>query len=151
SIKENIARFDPEVSDEEIIAAAKLTGVHELITSFPNGYETRLETRNTVLSAGQAQRIALARAALRMPPLVVLDEPNSNLDAEGDAALTNTIKALRENGSTVVVMAHRPSAISAVNKLLVLQDGIQAEFGEKAEVLKKVTRIAGSESEKKSA
>ncbi len=149
TIKDNIARFDPEVSDEEIIAAAKLTGVHELITGFPNGYATRLETKNTVLSAGQAQRVALARAVLRMPPLVVLDEPNSNLDAEGDAALTNTINALREHASTVVVMAHRPSAISAVNKLLVLQGGVQVEFGEKAAVLKKVTRIAEASPELK--
>jgi len=151
TIKENIARFDPDVTDDEIIAAAQLTGVHDLITSFPEGYSTRLETRNTVLSAGQAQRIALARAILRMPPLVVLDEPNSNLDSEGDAALTKTIKALREHGSTVVVMAHRPSAISAVNKLLVLQNGLQLEFGEKAAVLKKVTRIAGNDVIQKSA
>ncbi|MCP4182827.1 MAG: type I secretion system permease/ATPase [Hyphomicrobiales bacterium] len=140
SIKDNIARFDPDVSDEEVIEAAKLTSIHELITGFPNGYSTQLGSRYTVLTAGQAQRVALARAVLRMPTLVVLDEPNSNLDAEGDTALTNTIQALRENASTVVVMAHRPSAISAVNKLLVLKGGMLVEFGEKSEVLEKITQ-----------
>lgn len=140
TITQNIARFDPEVTDEEVIAAARLAGVHELILNLPNGYSTEIRTGASVVSGGQAQRIALARAAVRMPALVVLDEPNSNLDAEGDAALTTAIKALRDSGSVVIVMAHRPSAIAAVNKILMLKDGKQMEFGDKEEVLRKVTR-----------
>ncbi|MBL4806491.1 MAG: type I secretion system permease/ATPase [Rhodobacteraceae bacterium] len=141
TIKENIARFDPEVTDDEIIAAAQLAGVHELILKLPDGYATDLGSGHYILSGGQAQRIALARAVLRVPPLVVLDEPNANLDSEGDAALTRTIEQLKEQGSTIVVMAHRPSAIAAVGKILMLNDGLQVEFGPKEEVLSKVTRV----------
>ncbi|MFK5980620.1 MAG: type I secretion system permease/ATPase [Rhizobiaceae bacterium] len=140
TIMQNIARFDPEVTDEEVIAAAKLAGVHDLVLNLPNGYSTEIRPGKSVVSGGQAQRIALARAAVRMPALVVLDEPNSNLDAEGDAALTAGIRALRSSGSVVIVMAHRPSAIAAVNKILMLKDGKQMEFGEKDEVMRKVTR-----------
>ncbi|MEZ5879436.1 MAG: ATP-binding cassette domain-containing protein [Nitratireductor sp.] len=106
----------------------------------PDGYSTDLSQGMQVLSGGQVQRIALARAVLGNPPLVVLDEPNSNLDAEGDAALARAIEILRKKKSCVVVMAHRPSAIAAVNKLLMLKDGLQVEFGDKKEVLRKVTR-----------
>lgn len=140
TIMQNIARFDPEVTDKEVIAAAQLAGVHDLILNLPNGYSTEIRTGASVVSGGQAQRIALARAAVRMPALVVLDEPNSNLDAEGDAALGTAIRALRKNGSVVIVMAHRPSAIAAVNKILMLKDGKQMEFGDKEEVMRKVTR-----------
>jgi len=140
TIQENIARFDPEVTDEDVVAAAQLAGVHELILNLPDGYGTDLGGGSYILSGGQAQRIALARAVLRVPPLVVLDEPNANLDSEGDAALTRTIEQLKERGSTIVVMAHRPSAIAAVGKVLMLNDGQQVEFGPKDEVLSKVTR-----------
>lgn len=138
TVRQNIARFDPSVSDDEIVAAAKLAGVHELILNLPNGYSTDLSNGMQILSGGQIQRIALARAVLRNPPLVVLDEPNSNLDAEGDAALSQAIEHLRKNGSCVIVMAHRPSAIAAVNKVLMLKNGQQIEFGERDEVLAKV-------------
>lgn len=140
TIRQNIARFDPEICDEEVVQAAKLAGVHDLILHLPGGYSTGLGGSGTVLSGGQVQRIALARAVLGRPPLVVLDEPNANLDAEGDAALTRAINALRKQGSCVVVMAHRPSAIAAVNLVLMLQAGQQLEFGPKEEVLRKVTR-----------
>jgi len=140
TVRDNIARFDPDVSDEQVVEAAKLAGVHELILKLPDGYSTDLSKGMQVLSGGQVQRIALARAVLGSPPLVVLDEPNSNLDAEGDAALTRAIEILRKNNSCVVIMAHRPSAIAAVNKLLMLKDGQQIEFGDKKEVLRKVTR-----------
>lgn len=140
TIKQNIARFDPQVSDQDVIDAAKLAGVHELILGFPKGYDTKIGDGTHVLSGGQVQRIALARTVLRNPPLVVLDEPNANLDAEGDAALAEAIVKLRKRGSTVIVMAHRPSAIAAVNKVLMLRQGQQLDFGPKEEVLQRVTK-----------
>ncbi len=140
TVSQNISRFDPEIDDEEIVAAGKLAGVHDLILKLPDGYSTRLGSGAYVLSGGQAQRIALARAVLRYPPLVVLDEPNANLDAEGDDALTVAINELRDAGSCVIVMAHRPSAIAAVNKVLMLNDGLQVEFGLKEDVLSRITR-----------
>ncbi|MEP3890292.1 MAG: type I secretion system permease/ATPase [Hellea sp.] len=144
SIKANIARFDPQASDENVIAAAQMANVHHLIMALPGGYEA-VVGENVVLSGGQVQRIALACAIYNTPALVILDEPNSNLDAEGDAALTKAITALREAGSTVVVMAHRPSAIAAVNKLLMIREGVQVEFGPKKEVLAKITKAANTQ------
>ena len=140
TVAQNIARFEPEAKDEDIVAAAKLAGVHELVLKLPDGYSSDLASGQVVLSGGQSQRIALARAVYKMPALVVLDEPNASLDVEGDAALTKAITELRKTGSTVVVMAHRPSAIAAVNKVLMLNNGNQVEFGEKNEVLAKVTQ-----------
>ena len=136
SVRDNIARFDETVSDEEVIAAAKLAGVHELILSLPDGYATPVHDGG--LTAGQAQRIALARAVLRMPSLVVLDEPNANLDMEGDQALTSCIEKLKAAGSCVVVMAHRPSAIAATSHLMVLQEGRVAAYGPRDEVLRQL-------------
>lgn len=138
TIRDNIARFDPQAADEDVIAAARLTGIHDMILKLPDGYATRVGATGggMALSGGQIQRVGLARAIYRMPALVVLDEPNSNLDVAGDSALIRTVEALREAGSTVVVMAHRPSAIAAVNKLMVLEGGKVQLFGNKAEVLK---------------
>lgn len=150
SIKANIARFDPEAKDENVVAAAQMADVHHLVMALPGGYEA-IVGDNVVLSGGQVQRIALARAVYGTPALVVLDEPNSNLDAEGDAALTRAVTALREANRTVIVMAHRPSAIAAVNKLLMIRDGRQVEFGDKAEVLQKITQQANAERAAKSA
>lgn len=142
AIAQNIARFDPDAQHEDIVAAAKMADVHDMILRFPDGYATNVDSATSPLTGGQKQRIALARAVYRKPVLVVLDEPNSNLDAEGDAALANAISELRAAGSVVVVMAHRPSAIAAVDKVMMLNDGRMIEFGEKADVLKKVTRAA---------
>jgi PrtD family type I secretion system ABC transporter len=142
TIKDNIARFDPEAKDEVVIEAAKIAGVHDMILQLPDGYATQIGYGTPPLSGGQVQRVGLARAIYGMPKLVVLDEPNSNLDATGDEALAKAILHLREAGSTVVVMAHRPSAIEAVNKVMVLREGAIVEFGDKAEVLRKATRPA---------
>jgi len=142
TIAQNIARFDPEADHEAIVEAAKLADVHEMILGFPDGYGTNVDIATSPLTGGQTQRIALARAVYKNPVLIVLDEPNSNLDAEGDTALANAINQLRENGSVVVVMAHRPSAIAAVDKVLMLNNGQVMEFGEKTEVLRKITRAA---------
>ncbi len=137
SIRDNIARFDPEASDNEVIAAARLTGIHDMILQLPEGYGTLLcdPAQPVPLSGGQMQRLGLARAVYGMPSIVVLDEPNSNLDMKGDAALTQAIEVLRAAGSTVVVMTHRPSALTAVNKLMVLDAGMMRVFGDKDEVL----------------
>ncbi len=142
TIAQNISRFEPEPDDEEVVEAARLAGVHDMILAFPEGYGTNVDDAVSPLTGGQKQRIGLARAIYRKPVLVVLDEPNSNLDALGDQALANTISTLRALGSVVVVMAHRPSAIASVDKILMLNEGQMMEFGEKADVLRKVTRAA---------
>ena len=138
TIKDNIARFDPQAPDEAVVQAAKWAGVHEIILQMPKGYETIIGKGATVLSGGQVQRIALARALYGDPKLVVLDEPNANLDKEGDMALSAAIAGCRKRGNTVVVMTHRPSAIASVDMLLVLQNGRVEDFGPKNEVLKKM-------------
>jgi ATP-binding cassette subfamily C protein PrsD len=140
TVAENIARFSPDASDEAVLKAAQAARCHELVTSLPNGYDTRIGERGTALSAGQRQRIGLARALYGEPFLVVLDEPNSNLDSEGDAALTDALKQARARGAIVIVVAHRPSAIAAVDKLLFLQNGRQAAFGPKDDVLRQITQ-----------
>ncbi len=141
SVAENISRFYPDARDREVVAAAKLAGVHEMVLGFPEGYETQIGDDGGLLSGGQRQRIGLARAMYGAPAVVVLDEPNSNLDQAGDQALTKAIMTLKERGSTVIVMAHRPSAIAAVDKILMLNEGRVAAFGEKDEVLSKITQL----------
>jgi len=140
TVAENIARFDATVDAREVIAAAEMAQVHDMILRLPSGYDTLIGESGRGLSAGQRQRIGLARALLRIPFLVVLDEPNANLDAEGEDALVRAIRHMRERGSIVAVMAHRPSVISATDMALVLSDGRQRVFGPKDEVLKKVLR-----------
>ena len=135
SVGQNIARFDPEARDADIIAAARIAGVHEMILGLPDGYATHMDQTASPLSVGQIQRLGLARAIYGAPRLIVLDEPNSNLDADGDDALSEAIRTMRDRGSVVVVMAHRPSAIAAVNKVLLLHQGQAAKFGDKDEVL----------------
>ena len=128
---------------EAIIAAARAAGVHELIVRLPEGYETKIGETGAALSAGQRQRIALARALYRDPFLVVLDEPNSNLDAEGEEALTKAISGVRSRGGIVIVIAHRANAIlPQLISVLVLNQGRQQAFGPRDEVLRQVLRPA---------
>jgi ATP-binding cassette subfamily C protein len=140
SVSDNIARFEGEPDPPRIIAAAQAASVHEMILRFPEGYETRIGEGGRALSAGQRQRIALARALYGAPFLVVLDEPNSNLDAEGEEALNRAILGVKQRGGIVIVIAHRPSALAAVDHVLVMAEGRPQAFGPKDEVLKRVLR-----------
>jgi len=144
TVAQNIARFEADADPTSIIEAAKAVGVHDLILKLPEGYDTPVGEHGSALSAGQAQRIALARAIYRDPFLVVLDEPNSNLDSEGDAALTRAIFGVRERKGIVIVVAHRPSAIAGVDQILVMSQGRMQAFGPKDEVLSKVLQRPGT-------
>jgi ATP-binding cassette subfamily C protein len=144
TVAQNICRFEDPPDPDAVIAAAQAAGVHDLIINLPDGYDTMIGDHGSALSAGQAQRIALARALYRDPFLVVLDEPNSNLDAEGDEALTRAILGLRARGAVTVVIAHRPSAIAGVDYILVMAKGRQQQFGPKEEVLSRVVQPANA-------
>jgi len=138
TVAQNISRFDPEAKSDAIIAAAKEAGVHDMIIKMRDGYNTQVGEQGAALSAGQAQRVALARALYGDPFLIVLDEPNSNLDTEGDEALTRAVRGARERSAIVVVVAHRPIGIEGVDQILVLKDGRMQAFGPKEQVLAQV-------------
>jgi ATP-binding cassette subfamily C protein len=144
TVAENIARFEAEPDIDAVIAAAEAVGVHDLIVGLPQGYETPVGEHGTSLSAGQAQRVALARAVYRDPFLVVLDEPNSHLDSDGDAALTRAILRVRERKGIVIVIAHRRSAIAGVDQILMMNQGHIQALGPKDEVLSKVLQRPAS-------
>src|SRR5262245_44081606 len=140
TIAQNIARFESEPSPETVIAAATAADVHQLIARLPDGYETRIGEHGAALSAGQRQRVALARALYGDPFLVVLDEPNSNLDAEGEAALIRAIKGVRERGGIVIVITHNYNVLAAVDLLLVMAEGKVLAFGPRDQVMSKLAR-----------
>ncbi|WP_139862093.1 type I secretion system permease/ATPase [Bradyrhizobium ivorense] len=140
TVAQNINRFEPAPDAGAMIAAARAAGVHEMVLRLPKGYDTPIGEAGTALSAGQRQRIALARALYRDPFLVVLDEPNSNLDAEGDQALTQAIESVRARGGIVIVVAHRTSALAAVDQLLVMGEGRVQAFGPKHALLARMAQ-----------
>jgi ATP-binding cassette subfamily C protein len=138
TVAQNISRFDPEAKPEAVLAAAQDAGVHDMIIKMRDGYNTEVGEQGAALSAGQAQRVALARALYGNPFLIVLDEPNSNLDTEGDEALTRAVRSARARGAVVIVVAHRPIGIEAVDQVLVMKDGRMQAFGPKETVLAQV-------------
>ena len=135
TIKENIARMATEISDADVIHAAQRAGCHQLILKLPQGYDTEIGPAGVTLSAGQRQRIALARALYGGVKFLVLDEPNANLDDEGDRALMNALRRVREEGITTIIVSHRPSVLSTVDKLLLMRDGRMVAFGSRDDVL----------------
>jgi PrtD family type I secretion system ABC transporter len=135
---QNIARFDVNADPAKIVHAAQLANVHDLIMRLPQGYDTPLGENGARLSAGQRQRVALARCLFGDPVLFVLDEPNSNLDAEGEAALDRAIRVSMERGASVVVIAHRPSALASIQQILVLSEGRTVALGPRDDILKRV-------------
>ena len=137
TVAENIARFDPEMDRTAVIAAAKAAGAYEMIVNLPKGFEMRIGEAGATLSGGQRQRVALARALYKDPFMVVLDEPNASLDAEGDAALTQAIRGVRERGGIAIIVAHRPAALASVDLVMTLANGQIQAFGPKDEVLRK--------------
>ncbi len=138
TVADNIARMETDPDSVALISASRAAGAHDMIMRLPIGYDTRVGEGGCALSAGQRQRIALARALYRDPFLIVLDEPNANLDSEGDAALENALRTAKQRGAIVVLVAHRPSALSACDKVLYLANGVQQAFGPRDEVLRKV-------------
>ncbi len=140
TIAQNIARFQADATDMEIIAAAESAGVHEMILQLPDGYETNIGKAGRGLSGGQRQRIGLARALFREPFLIVLDEPNANLDATGDLALIGAITSIKARGGVVIMITHRPGFLDGVDYALVLEDGRQRTFGPVADVLAPTTK-----------
>jgi ABC-type protease/lipase transport system fused ATPase/permease subunit len=141
TVAENIARLgEPDAA--EVVRAGQRAHVHELILRLPKGYDTDIGEAGQALSPGQRQRIALARALYGAPRLVVLDEPNANLDHEGDEALVRTLQLLKSERATVVIVAHRPSLLRGVDKMLVLREGVVERFGPRAEVLARFARQA---------
>lgn len=135
TVAENIARMS-QADDDAIVAAAKLAGVHDMVLRLPDGYDSDVGVHGHKLSGGQRQRLGLARALFGDPVLIVLDEPASNLDGEGDEALYRALTALKEQGRTILIVAHQPSTLRTADKILMLKDGMQANFGDRDEVLK---------------
>jgi PrtD family type I secretion system ABC transporter len=139
TIKDNIARMDQDAPMEKVIEAAQMAGVHDMVLRLPNGYETQFDQMRYSLSPGQRQRIGLARALYGRPKFVLLDEPNTNLDGDGERALLGALTRMKQVGITFIVVAHRPTIVSMVDKILVLKSGTVERFGPRDEVLRMYT------------
>ena len=140
TIAENIARLQPNADPALIVQAAQKAAAHDMIVKLPEGYDTRVATLGGRLSGGQIQRIGLARALFGNPVLLVLDEPNSNLDNDGTLALNSAIRSTKESGGAVLIMAHRPAAIQECDMLLVIEDGMRRAFGPRDQVLRDMVK-----------
>jgi ABC-type protease/lipase transport system fused ATPase/permease subunit len=145
TVRDNIARFRADVTDADVVQAAQMAGVHDLILRMPKGYDTDVGEGGLVLSAGQRQRVGLARAVLGAPPFVILDEPNANLDAEGEEALMRAIEALKKSGSTVVIISHKAGVFRSADKMLVLREGRVELFGPREQVMARLVKPARTE------
>jgi len=143
TVSENIARMG-EVQPEKVVAAARLAGIHEMVLKLPKGYDTWIGDEGVRLSGGQRQRVALARALYGSPKLVVLDEPNSNLDDAGEKALIQSLERLRENGVTTIIVTHKPALLANVDKVLMLKEGMVSMFGPREEVFQKLLGQQGA-------
>ncbi len=142
TIAENISRFS-EVDSEKVVNAAKLADVHETILALPQGYDTIIGSTDGVLSGGQRQRIGLARAVFGEPKLILLDEPNSNLDDRGEIALAQALRMLKQKGVTVIVITHRPGVLNEMDKILIMKEGVLVAYGPKMEVLQELNKKSG--------
>ena len=138
TIADNICRFS-RLDSEKIIEAAKIAGIHDMILGLPEGYDTLIGLSSGALSAGQRQRVGLARAIYNFPKLIILDEPNSNLDDQGERDLLSALRKMKESGSTIIVITHRTSILSVVDKLLLMKEGMVTNFGERDLVLKDIS------------
>jgi ABC-type protease/lipase transport system fused ATPase/permease subunit len=139
TVAENIARLgDAQAHAEAVIAAAQKAGAHEMILHLPEGYDTTIGDNGVMLSGGQVQRVALARALFNNPCLVILDEPNSNLDSEGEDALIRAMRILKNEGVTVLVITHKPSLLADFDKIMLLRDGSVEMFGPRQEVFNRL-------------
>jgi ABC-type protease/lipase transport system fused ATPase/permease subunit len=141
TVAANISRFT-KASEADIVAAAEMAGVHQMILRLTDGYNTEVGEGGAVLSGGYRQRLGLARAVFGKPSLVVLDEPSSNLDAEGEAALADCIARLKAMGSTVIMVSHRPATVAGMDKLLVMRDGAVDAFGPREEITARLMQAA---------
>ena len=140
TIAENIARLQGDAASAKIVEAAQRAAAHDMILGLPEGYDTKVATLGGRLSGGQIQRIGLARALFGRPVVLILDEPNSNLDNDGTVALNSAIRATKEAGGAVLIMAHRPAAIQECDLLLVLEDGMRRAFGPRDQVLREMVK-----------
>jgi ABC-type protease/lipase transport system fused ATPase/permease subunit len=146
TVAENIARFQ-DIDEGMVIAAAQMAGVHPMIQTMPEGYNTQIGDGGQSLSGGQRQRIGLARALYGMPALVILDEPNASLDADGEAALLGTLRSLKADKRTVILITHKTNILAMMDKILVLNQGTMRGFGERDEIFAKLLspRVVGSQ------